>query len=67
VCGECFAISNKVIRRRLAAVGKNTSVGPDSVSGDILNLGGEAMFPNSARLLDINNTTSTILSDWKEP
>jgi len=28
-----------------AAIGKNKSVGPDSVSGEILKLGGEAMIP----------------------
>jgi hypothetical protein len=48
--GEIFAISTKSIRKKLAAVGK--SVGPDSVPGEILKLGGEAMIPYLVRLLD---------------
>jgi hypothetical protein len=43
--GEPFAISTKIIRKRLAVLGKNKSVGPDSVSGEIIKLGGEAMIP----------------------
>jgi hypothetical protein len=51
--GEPFTISTKVIRKRLAAIGKNKPVGPDSVSGEILKLGGEAMNPYLARILYI--------------
>jgi hypothetical protein len=43
--GEPFAISIKIFRKKLAAIGKNKSVEPDSVSGEILKLGGEAMIP----------------------
>jgi hypothetical protein len=49
---EPFAISTKLVRRRLAVIGKNKSVGPDSVSGKILELGGEAMIPYFVRLFD---------------
>jgi hypothetical protein len=40
---EPFAVSTKIIRERVAATGKNKSVGPDSISGEILKLGGEAV------------------------
>jgi hypothetical protein len=50
---EPFATDCKIIRRRVKMVGKNKSVGPDRVSGEILKLGGEAMIPYLARLLDI--------------
>ena len=42
---EPFTIDTKIIRKRIAAIGKNQSVGPDCVSGEILKLGGEAMIP----------------------
>jgi hypothetical protein len=54
------------MRKKLAALGKNKSVGPDSVSGEILKLGGEAMIPYLARLLDITINNTTIPSDWKK-
>ena len=41
--GEPFTIDIKIIRRMSGAIGKKKSVGPDSVSGEILKLGGEAM------------------------
>jgi hypothetical protein len=47
-------------------IGKNKSIGPDSVSGEILKLGGEAMIPYLARLLDITINNATIPSDWKK-
>jgi hypothetical protein len=34
-----FMINTKIIRKRLAALGKNKSVGPDGVSGKILKTG----------------------------
>ena len=40
-------------------------MGPDGVPGDILKVGGEAMFPFLARLLDITVNNATIPSDWK--
>ena len=63
--GEPFAISTKIIRKRLAAIGKNKSIGPDGISGEILKLGGEAMIPYLARLLDVTINNATIPSDWK--
>jgi hypothetical protein len=36
---------NHIIRKALAAIGKNKSVGPDGISGEILKQGGEAMIP----------------------
>ena len=41
--GEPITIDIKIIRRRIRAIGRNKSVGPDRVSGEILKLGGEAM------------------------
>jgi len=38
-----FTTNIKIIRRRIKAIGKNKSVGPDWVSGEILKLGVEAM------------------------
>jgi hypothetical protein len=64
--GEPFAISTKIIRKMLAAIGKNKSIGPHSVSGEILKLGGEAMIPYLAPLLDITVNNATIPSDWKK-
>jgi hypothetical protein len=40
---EPFAISTKIVRRRLAAIDKNKLVGPDSIPSKILKLGGEAI------------------------
>jgi hypothetical protein len=59
-------ISTKIIRRRLTALGKNISVGPDSVSGKILKLGWEAMISYLARLLDVTINNATISSDGKK-
>ena len=41
--GEPFTINMKMIRKRLAAIGRNKSIGSDGVPGEILNLGGEAV------------------------
>jgi vacuolar-type H+-ATPase subunit B/Vma2 len=64
---EPVTISNKTITRRLAATDKNKSVGPDNVSAQTIELGGEAMIPYLARLLNITINTDTIKSDWKRP
>ena len=40
---EPFTSDSKIIKRRVKMIGKNKSVGPDKVSGEILKLGGEAM------------------------
>jgi hypothetical protein len=63
--GESFTIDIKIIRKRIAAIGKNKSLGPDRVSGKILKLGGGAMIPYLARLLDITMNNGTLPGDWK--
>ena len=63
--GEPFTIGIKIIRRRIRAIGRNKSVGPDLVSGEILKLGGEAMIPYLARLLDITMNNGALPGDWK--
>ena len=40
-------------------------MGPDRVSGEILKLGGEAIIPYLARLLDITMSNGTLPGDWK--
>ena len=49
--GETFIINTKVITKRLAKIGRNKSVAPAGIRGEILKLGGEAMTPYLARLL----------------
>jgi hypothetical protein len=63
--GEPFTINMKTIRKRLAAIGRKKSVGPDGVPGEILKLGGEAIVPCLARLLDLTINYATIPNDWK--
>ena len=62
--GEPFTIDIKIIRR-IGAIGKNKSVGPDRVSEEILKLGVEAMIPYLARLIDIIINNGTLPGDWK--
>jgi hypothetical protein len=64
--GEIFIINTKLIRKRAAAIGRSKSVGPDSIPGEILKLGKEAMIPYTARLLEITLNNATIPSDWKK-
>jgi hypothetical protein len=47
-------------------IGKNKSIGPDGVSGEILKLGGEATIPYLVPLLDITINNATIPRDWKK-
>jgi len=63
--GDPFTTDIKTIRRRIKAIGGNKSVGPDRVSAEILNLGGEAMIPCLTRLLDITMNNGTLPGDWK--
>ena len=63
--GNPFTTDIKTIRRMIKAIGKNKSVGPDRVSGEILQLGWEAMIPYLARLLDITMNNGTLPGDWK--
>ena len=53
------------IRKMVTAIIKNKSIGPDSMSGEILKLGGEVMIPYLARLLDITLNNGTLPADWK--
>jgi hypothetical protein len=48
---ETFIINSKVIRKRLAKIGRNKPVGPDGVPGEILKFGGKATTSYLARLL----------------
>ena len=58
-----FTIDIKTIRRRIRAIGKNKSVGPDNISGEIIKMGGEAMIPYLARLLDLTMNNRTLPGD----
>jgi len=49
-----------MIRKRLSAVGRKISVGPDCNPGEILKLGGEAMIPYLACLLDITMNNNVL-------
>jgi hypothetical protein len=60
-----FTIDIKTIRKRIQAIGKNKSVGSDRVSGEIPNLGGEAMNPYLARILEITMNNGTLPGNWK--
>jgi hypothetical protein len=64
--GKPFTISINILRKRLTAIGRNKSVGPDSIPGEILKLGGESMIPYLARLLDITMNNNSIPGDWKK-
>jgi len=61
---QTFIINTKIIRKISQNLVKK-SVGPDGACGEILKLGGEAMTPFLARLLDILNNT-IIPNDWKK-
>jgi len=54
------------MRKRLLAMGRKKSVGPDDIPGEILKLGWEAMIPCFARLLDITMNNNAIPGDWKK-
>jgi hypothetical protein len=62
---EPFTIDIKLIRRGIGAIGKNKSVGPERVSGEILKLVREAMIPYLAWLLNITMKNGTLPGDWK--
>ena len=55
-----FTIKISIIRKRLAMIGRNKSVGPDDISDAILKMGGESMIPYLTRLLDITFNNGTI-------
>jgi len=66
ISSETFIIDTKIIRKRIAAIEKNKLVGTDGISGEILKLGGEAMIPYLARLLDVTMNNGTLPCDWKK-
>jgi len=63
---QTFIINTKIIRRSLAKIRRNKSLGPDGVPGEILKLGWEAMTPFLARLLGISLNNATNPRDWKK-
>ena len=65
--GKPFTINIKMIKKRPAPIGRKKSIRPNGVPGKILIMGGEAMIPYLARLLDITINNATIPSDWKRP
>jgi hypothetical protein len=46
-------VAKKALKGYVAKIGRKKSVWPDGVPGEILKLGGEAMTPYLARLLEI--------------
>ena len=60
-----FTIKISIIRKRLAMIGGNKSVGPDGIPEVILKMGGEAMIPYPARLVSITINNGNIPRDWK--
>ena len=61
-----FNIKTDIIRKLLAMIERNKSVGPDGIPGAIIKMGGEAIIPYLARLLDVKINNSTIARDWKK-
>jgi hypothetical protein len=61
-----FNTNINTIRKRLSTIGRKKSVGPDGIPGVILKLGGEAMIPYLARLLDITMNNRSIPADWEK-
>ena len=51
--------------KKIAKIWRNKSVGPDGAPGEILKLGGVAMTPYLARLLEITRNNATIPKDLK--
>ena len=64
--GNPFSVNISIIRKRLSSTGRRKSVGPDGIPGEILKLGGEAMIPYLARLLDITMNNNAIPGNWKK-
>ena len=62
---KTFTNKINVIRRRLKTIGTKKSVGPDGIPSAILKLGGEAMIPYLAQLLDITVNNGLLPRDWK--
>jgi len=64
--GKLFTVIANFVRKRLPAIGRKKSVGPDDIPGEILKLGWEAMIPCFARLLDNTMNNNAIPDDWKK-
>jgi hypothetical protein len=47
-------------------MGKNKSIEPDCIYGEILKMGGEATIPYLARLLEIKMNNATLPGDWNK-
>jgi len=62
-----ITIKTGTIKKRLAMIGRNKSVGPDGIPGAILKMGGEAMIPYLARLLGITITMVLYQGTGKKP
>ena len=58
--GTPCTVSINTIRKRLSAIWRKKSVGPDDIAGEILKLGGEAMIPYLARLLGVTMNNNAI-------
>jgi len=63
--GETLIFVTKVIRKRLAKIRRNKSIGPDGFPGEIMKLGGETMTPYLSTLREISLNNATIPSEWK--
>jgi len=63
--GKTSIIDTRVIRKRLARIGRNKSVRTHGVPGEFMKLSGEAMTPYLARLLEIPLNNATIPRDSK--
>jgi len=64
--GVPFITDVKIIRRRIKAIGKNKSVWPDRVPGEILKLGRKATISYITRLLDTTVNNGSLPGDWKK-
>ena len=64
--GKTFSVCIKTLRKRLSASGKKRSVGLDGIPGVILQLGGEAMIPYLARLMNITLNNTSLPDDWRK-
>ena len=64
--GKPFTISINIIRKRLSAIGRKKSIGPNGIPREILKLGWEAIIPYLARLLDITMNNNAIPGDCKK-
>jgi hypothetical protein len=63
--GVPFITYVKIIWRRIKAIGKNKSVGPNRVSGEILKMG-EAIISYITRLLDTTVNNGSLLGHLKK-